>query len=272
MLSSNLEVMSWSTILIRIGFALLAGLLIGLERELSNHPAGIKTHVLVCLGAALSSLMACEMGLAILKDITAGTEITTSMRVDLSRIASGVITGIGFIGAGAIMKSRDGTMVTGITTAATLWVTACLGLAIGMGYFKMSLVTFISVFIANTFLKTLETRFLLHRRVRGLELTFLSKEETMNLVGEYFEARKIKVMSFEYIGKVGTNAEERNIHHCKYLLRTPKSVNFVLLVQDIAAQDNIIQAYESSPSKAMDTEFSFRDKVEADIRPVTKEN
>ena len=108
---------------------LLAGVLggaIGLEREKTGKPAGLRTHMLICVGAAL---------------FTAVSIFAFEGPVDPSRVAAGVVTGIGFIGAGAIIFRTAGGYVTGLTTAATIWVVAGIGVAAGAGLYIAAAVT-----------------------------------------------------------------------------------------------------------------------------------
>jgi putative Mg2+ transporter-C (MgtC) family protein len=106
--------------------AFVLGGLIGLEREYCRHEAGLRTHILVCVGSALIMLTSLHVF-----DI-----YSSRAAVDPTRIASGVITGIGFLGAGTILRSQEG--IRGLTTASSLWVVAALGLSIGCGFFKVS--------------------------------------------------------------------------------------------------------------------------------------
>lgn len=103
------------------------GGLIGLERESSHKPAGFRTNILICLGATM---------MMILSTLLLGRE--NARASDITRIAAGVITGIGFIGAGTIIHARG--MVIGLTTAATIWVVSGLGLVIGAGYYLVALI------------------------------------------------------------------------------------------------------------------------------------
>lgn len=105
--------------LIRCGAAALCGAMVGIERELKQKPAGFRTNILICLGAAI------YMSTGLLLASTGGD-------VDPSRIAAQVVTGIGFIGAGCIIQSRG--KVTGLTSAATIWVVAGIGLVAGAGF------------------------------------------------------------------------------------------------------------------------------------------
>lgn len=95
-------------------------MLVGFERELAHKPAGLRTHMLVCLGSCLFTLISLEFA------------------IDPARIASGIVAGIGFIGAGAIIAEPD--RVVGITTAASLWVTAAIGLTVGIGSYMLAFV------------------------------------------------------------------------------------------------------------------------------------
>lgn len=116
--------MIWDmTILGRLVLAVALGGLIGIERETVGKPAGLRTHALVCLGAALYMLISVKS-----PDFFPGA--TT---VDPGRIAAGVVTGIGFLGAGTIMRASGS--VKGLTTAASIWTVAAIGLAVGVGYY-----------------------------------------------------------------------------------------------------------------------------------------
>lgn len=120
-----------------VGRVLLGGLLggiVGLEREISHHPAGLRTHVSLGLGAALFGVL--SVGGFGLVDVHAGA---TPYRADLSRIAANVVVGVGFLGGGAILK--DSGRVRGLTTAASLWVAAAIGLGAGLGLYLVSGVT-----------------------------------------------------------------------------------------------------------------------------------
>ncbi len=118
---------NWEIIL-RVVTALFLCGLIGLERQVYNKPAGLRTHALVGLGSAVFMLIA----LMLVRMEEGG------FAVDASRIAAGVITGIGFIGAGTIIRSGEG--VKGLTTAASIWVAAGIGMAAGAGYFFLATV------------------------------------------------------------------------------------------------------------------------------------
>ncbi len=128
--SGNLTVEA--TIIIRLLLAILLGGAIGLERESRGRPAGLRTHILVCLGATI--IMIGSQSMAIFSQTL---DATARVQVDPGRIAAGVVTGIGFLGAGAIIRLGD--LVRGLTTAGCIWFVAALGIVIGEGLYSLSI-------------------------------------------------------------------------------------------------------------------------------------
>ena len=118
----------YTEIFIRLILATFAGGLIGLEREVVHKPAGVRTHMLVCLGSALFVLVTIE-----------------TLPNEAARIIAGIATGIGFLGAGTIFKSKD--EVHGLTTAASVWAVAAVGIAIGLGYYLMTTIAVVLILI-----------------------------------------------------------------------------------------------------------------------------
>ncbi len=127
--------------LFRIGLAAAVGALPGLQRERLGMPAGLRTHMLVSMGAALFVMAAIEAGASI--------DATT-------RVIQGLATGIGFLGAGAILKSKEGSEIRGLTTAASVWLTAGLGTAVGAGRIWLPIAGGIGAFLVLAFLRPLE--------------------------------------------------------------------------------------------------------------------
>lgn len=141
---------------IRLLIAAAAGAAVGLERELREQPAGLRTHILVAVGACLFTLVS-----AFGFDDFAGRSAAVAVRADVTRIASQVVVGIGFLGGGTIL--RHGATIRGLTTAASLWVTAAVGLAVGVGFYLGAGVAAAIAVFSLAGLKPLERRL-----VRGL--------------------------------------------------------------------------------------------------------
>jgi len=130
--------------------ALALGLILGAEREFRGHPAGLRTMALICTGSCLFT------GLGLLPEF--GT------RVDPTRIAAQIVTGVGFLGAGSIL--RQGEEVRGLTTAASIWVTASIGMSVGFGYYAVAVFATVLVAVVLLGLKPLEDRVFPQRRNR----------------------------------------------------------------------------------------------------------
>jgi putative Mg2+ transporter-C (MgtC) family protein len=115
---------------LRLGIAFLVGAMLGLNRELHGRPAGLRTHALVSLGAAVATIVA-------LKSTDGSLAIDQNA---IGRVVQGILTGIGFLGAGVILRDPTG-HVTGLTTAATIWICAVLGIVCGLGYWYILAIT-----------------------------------------------------------------------------------------------------------------------------------
>lgn len=126
---------------LRILVALLLGGLIGMEREVSNQPAGLRTHIAVALGAALFGIISVH-GF----DAYVQARADSNYQVDVTRVASQVVVAVGFLGGGAILK--HGGSVSGLTTAASLWVTCAVGLAAGVGSLVAATITTVALFVS----------------------------------------------------------------------------------------------------------------------------
>lgn len=138
-------------ILVNLFGAALAGSLIGLERTYHGRPAGFRTHVLVCTASSLLMLLGTDEAARL-----SGLPMET-LRVDPARMAQGIMTGIGFLGAGVIMK--EGLSVRGLTTAASIWITAAIGIVIGAGFYYAAVVATLLTLATLSILRWLERVF-----------------------------------------------------------------------------------------------------------------
>lgn len=141
---------TWQHIALRLALAALASFFIGLDRDRHGKTAGMRTTMLVCLAATLAMI---EANLLI---STVGKTPTSFVQLDMMRLPLGILSGIGFIGAGAIV--RRGELVRGLTTAATLWIVTVLGLLFGAGFLALGIAASILVFLVLALLKALEDR------------------------------------------------------------------------------------------------------------------
>jgi putative Mg2+ transporter-C (MgtC) family protein len=152
-----------TSILLKLLLAAFLGGLVGIEREIHGRPAGFRTHLLVTLGACLMSVVSEHYFIKFMD-----FDSSSALRLDPGRVAAQIVTGIGFLGAGVILK--EGTSVHGLTTAACLWVAAGIGMAIGVGlYLPGMFVTLLSL-LSLLVLKRLE-RFIKKDRYRTLTVT-----------------------------------------------------------------------------------------------------
>ena len=180
----------FSEVLLRVVLAGVFGGAIGAEREIREREAGLRTHMLVSIGAALFTLVS-AYGFSDFHFSNA-----SGITYDPTRIAAQVVTGIGFLGAGAII--RQGLSVRGLTTAASLWVVAAIGLATGAGYYSAAVITTVVVLVSLWPLRIIAFR--LFERVRPGELRLeveLRPTETPSILLDPLEKRGIAVRSFE---------------------------------------------------------------------------
>ena len=124
---------------VRLGVALLLGALLGYEREVAGAQAGLRTHMLVCMGSALFVLVPLQAGMPV---------------EDVSRVMQGITAGIGFLGAGAILKLESDNVIKGLTTAAGVWLTAAVGVAAGMGLEATAVLSALFAWVVLALLRT----------------------------------------------------------------------------------------------------------------------
>lgn len=142
---------------VRVGIAVIFGFCIGLERELTNKYAGLRTHILVCLGACVFTLISIYGFPTYAPGDNLIVDNATGIR-DTSRVAAQIVTGIGFIGAGTVL--RNGPIVLGLTTAATLWIAASIGMACGAGMFDIAFAGTVLAILTLVLIRALEKKVL----------------------------------------------------------------------------------------------------------------
>ena len=228
--SSFMHELNIWTVIIRITLATIMGGIIGIERFKEGRAAGMRTHILVALGAALASMM----GLY-LHDVLGYTN-------DPARIAAQVVSGIGFLGMGTILvKGRF--QITGLTTAAGLWATAAMGLALGIGFYSGAIATFVCAVLTVTLMSKVE--YLLTKRYNrfGIYVEIKSDEyvrTTINMLKEQYNVSAIQV-TIPRSGKNGNVGIEANIH----ILQRKDKLSPDVLAKEIEKNEYVIFAIES---------------------------
>lgn len=163
--------MSIYEIIFKLCLACILGALIGLERESLNRPAGLRTYTLVCVGSTLAMIVSIDMYLQYYHTVNA----------DPGRIAAQVISGIGFLGAGTIM--REGATVRGLTTAAGLWVVACIGLAVGSGLYVPAVATTVLILFVLIYFVKVEEKITGMRDYKGLLMLVEDRPGQVGTIG-----------------------------------------------------------------------------------------
>lgn len=178
---------SWSEVLLRLLMASVLGASIGLERERKDLVAGVRTHMMVCLGSTLVMLVS-MYGF----ESVVGAEGT---RLDPARVAAQVVSGIGFIGAGTILFLRD-KIVRGLTTAAGLWTVAAIGLAVGGGMYFAAIITTVFALTILWGIQYIEAKFFPRPRHEFLKIVVESKADSSKIASNLFEEKAFIIESF----------------------------------------------------------------------------
>lgn len=178
-----MSIQNWLPLLIglKLLLAMACGGAIGFERELSRKAAGLRTNVLICMGAALYMIVS--------RHISAGAPYT-----DPARLAAQVVAGIGFIGAGVIIQSRGS--VIGLTTAATIFLVGAVGIAIGEGLFGLALFSTVLVIIVLVFLRKLESAVIKRKRIFHYVLTTTDPSRLLEDALTLFEKERVHLEDF----------------------------------------------------------------------------
>lgn len=220
-------------IILRIVMAIIIGGVIGYERGHQNRPAGFRTHILVCLGAAIVSMIQDQLRVNILKYTILHPEVAQVLKTDLGRIGAQVVSGIGFLGAGTIM--RDKGIIGGLTTAASIWATGCLGLSIGWGFYYLAIPAGIGIIIVLVTLKKLERYWIENKHIMKIDIQY-NKEYSYSdiLIKNYNIFREMNVR----IKDVTKSIEENKI---SYTLIVAKQMETVDVLLELSKYEHISQ-------------------------------
>lgn len=180
---------------IRLSAALILGFALGLERELTNKYAGLRTHILVCLGACVFTLLSIYGFPTFATGDNVIIDQATGIR-DTARIAAQIVTGIGFIGAGTVL--RNGPMVFGLTTAATLWLAASIGMACGAGMYDVAIISTVFSIAVLTIIRVFERQILPAsvKQVKRFKISVYCNGNDVKKVYEYLTSRVDEMKDF----------------------------------------------------------------------------
>ena len=184
---------------LRLLLAVVFGGIVGYTREKDNKPAGFRTHILVCFGAAVISMVQDQLRLNILELASVNLKLSGVIKTDLGRLGAQVVSGIGFLGAGSIMKEK-GETVGGMTTAAGIWATGCAGLGIGWGFYNLAIPAIVFMLVIIVIFKKFEPKIVKKTKLLKFEVKFLEdKNYAKGLLATYevFNQKLIKITQID---------------------------------------------------------------------------
>ena len=220
------DVTIWSVAL-RMTLAVVCGGIIGIEREYKRRPAGFRTHILICLGAAMTTLTSQYLYLVL------------GQYTDMARLGAQVVAGIGFIGAGTIIVTRR-QRVKGLTTAAGLWAAAIIGLALGGGFYEGGLFATLLILIAELFFSRVEYRMLKNAPEVNLYVEY-NDNRTMDVLLQEFREHGLKILN---MGIIHSKSNEEHNACAIFTLRLHKGLDVEQLQQGIQATAGVVSVRE----------------------------
>ena len=215
------------SVALRMTLAVVCGGIIGIEREYKRRPAGFRTHILICLGAAMTTLTSQYLYLVL------------GQYTDMARLGAQVVAGIGFIGAGTIIVTRR-QRVKGLTTAAGLWAAAIIGLALGGGFYEGGLFATFLILIAELFFSRVEYRMLQNAPEVNLYVEY-SDNKTMDTLLQEFREHGLKILN---MGIIHSKSNEEHNACAIFTLRLHKGLDVEHLKQEILATAGVVSVRE----------------------------
>ena len=202
-----------------VAFGLSA--LIGIEREFHNQPAGLRTHVILGLGACLASALSISFSF----DFSA-----PEFRSDPARIVAQVVSGVGFLGAGAIM--RFGVNVKGITTASSLWITAIIGIACGAGYYTPAAISTVFALVALGLLSRFIRVVFKPKRIRSLKVRLEDRPGIITDIRSILDSKQVQIIT------ISTHIKDKNKLELDMVIQLPQDLNLDSLINVLHSVDN----------------------------------
>lgn len=217
---------TYLTMLLKLVLSVVLGALIGYDREFKNRPAGLRTNILVCLGATLVQVI----------NIDIFNNYMGILSIDPARLGAQVISGIGFLGAGTII--REGASIKGLTTAASLWVVACIGLAIGNGSYLAAVAAAVFAFITLTLLKGVEGRVSRRSPYCDIGIRFENKPGQIGKIGQILGDMDVNINNIEFVDR---DTETVTVH---INMKLPPKVKKQDVLKRIMTEDGVYSVEE----------------------------
>jgi putative Mg2+ transporter-C (MgtC) family protein len=217
---------NFAVITIHLLAAMLAGGLIGLERSFHGRPAGFRTHALVCLASALL------MTVTVFQASWINVSDTDLFRTDPTRMAQGIMTGIGFLGAGVIFK--EGLNVRGLTTAASIWITAAIGILVGVGFYFPAVLATVLVLITLSLFRWIEAKIPSHYYANNTIAYERDSAPSQDDVKQFLSGYGFKLVSVSY-----RIPEDAVSFEYRMTIRTSDSSNLTRLAEHLRKQKNV---------------------------------
>ena len=230
-----METLEFWDVCLRILLAALCGGIIGVERGRKNRPAGFRTYTLVCVGAALTMILSAYIAAMDPEwRKMLGEELAAFTKSDFSRFGAQVINGIGFLGAGTIIITGKN-QVKGMTTAAGLWASACMGLAIGAGFYIGAVVGCIFMLLTVTIFGKMEYFITSRSRNINIYMEFETADNITDIV-ERIKGRGVRIFDVELIK---AHQEGSKFPAAILVMRLPKKMTHTALITEIAKVDSV---------------------------------
>ena len=221
------------SVLLRLTLAVVCGGLIGINREHKRRPAGFRTYMLVCLGSAMTGVLSQYLWVMMNTQWAEASRLLNKT-TDVSRIGAKAIGGVGFLGAGTILIT-DQSEVKGLTTAAGLWASACLGLAIGAGFYEGALAGFGAIFLSIKVLPWIEDFLLSRSRNMNLYVELVSPERVRDFIA-LLKAMSIQIFDVELERKGQGSGGGASV---VFYLRLPRSQSHTKLLANLAYSPDV---------------------------------
>ncbi len=214
------------SMILRLVVACILGGIIGFEREHVHRPAGLRTHILVCVGSALVMVTSEFIYF----------RYSSHVNVDPARLGAQVISGIGFLGAGTIIK--EGISVKGLTTAASLWAVSCVGIAAGIGFYSGAIIATVIIFLILVVIKKTQGKISTQKSTRLFIHTRIKKGE-VNELSALIQEMGVKIKKTDFV-----NSEMDGEMVIRFTLDISSQISMAELIEAILCHENVRRVYE----------------------------